>query len=298
MLVDEREQTAFRLEKAELLLIRKANVAYRKAVKAGHPDLSERSESSFEEEQKGVDVSVLSHGSTSPISPMISNPASHQPAGAIPAMSTYYGAAGPPPDVNGSVAAQWIPASQRPRHRPLANYGRRVDTIKWTRNRLLQLAPKISKLRRQYRKGEGKLIPAVFIEFHTQVDAQNAYQSLAHHKVCHMEPEIVGVRPDEIVWSSLYMSWWERIVRRFAIQGAIACMVVFWAFPAGLVGFISNIAMVTEKLPFLKWINLLPSLILALITGLLPPIALTMLMAIVPMVMRCKSILPRDMLLN
>lgn len=286
-LVDEREQTALRLEKAELLLIRKANIAYRKAVKAGHPDLQEGSNSSFDEEPKSVDITVTSRGSRSPISSSISNPASPQTGGPIPSMSTYYGAAGPPPDVNGSVAAQWIPASQRPRHRPLANYGRRVDTIKWTRDRLKQLAPKISKLRRQYRKGEGKLIPACFVEFHTQVDAQNAYQSLAHHRANCMEPEIVGLRPDEIVWSSLYMAWWERIVRRFAIQGAIACMVVFWAFPAGFIAFISNITNLTDTFVFLRWLKLLPSVILGLISGLLPAVALAMLMGIVPKILRC-----------
>jgi calcium permeable stress-gated cation channel len=40
ILVREREQTAERLEKAEILLIKKANVAYQKALKTGHPDIA------------------------------------------------------------------------------------------------------------------------------------------------------------------------------------------------------------------------------------------------------------------
>lgn len=279
-LVEEREQTANRLEKAELLLIRKANVAYRKAVKTGHPPNSPEPDV----EEKPLDVSITSDGSVSPISSKSPVP---RTTPAINLLSTDYGAAGPPPDVNGSVAAQWIPAENRPRHRPLANYGRRVDTIKWTRDRLKVLAPKISKLRRQYRKGEGLALPAIFVEFHTQVDAQAAYQTLVHHRPNHMEPEIVGVRPHEIIWPSLYMSWMQRIVRRFLIQGFVTVMVIFWAIPSALAGFVSNIRFLV-KIPFLSWLQYLPSVLLELISGILPALALMFLMSLVPRILRCE----------
>src|SRR6266536_1501742 len=51
-LVDEREQTAARLEKAEILLIKKANAAYVKAVKHGHPDIPTMLESPPPEDLK------------------------------------------------------------------------------------------------------------------------------------------------------------------------------------------------------------------------------------------------------
>ena len=64
------------------------------------------------------------------------------------------------------------------------------------------------------------------------------------------------------------------------------------ALPAALVGTMSNIKYLTEKVPFLGWINDLPKVVLGLISGLLPAVALAMLMAIVPMIMRGKSFLP------
>ena len=275
-LVNEREQTACRLEKAEILLIKTANAVYQQALKAGHPDIA--SPLDYPPLGKEADMSGSEKG---PASPTLSPRSDRSPY-----ENTSYGVTGPPPDVNGSVAAQWIPASQRPRHRPIANYGRKVDTIKWTRNRLKNLAPKISKLRREYKKGNGRPIPAAFIEFHTQVDAQSAYQTLAHHRANHMRPEIVGVRPHEIVWSALYLQWWERIIRRFLIQAFIAVMVIFWSIPAAIVGMISNIKFLSSKVFFLGWIEHLPSEILGLISGLLPAVALSMLMAAVPGVMR------------
>ncbi|PVH71300.1 DUF221-domain-containing protein [Cadophora sp. DSE1049] len=293
-LVKEREQTADRLERAEIQLIKKATLAYKKAVKNGHPDIDVRSQtpsprgSGEKTESKAVDVSVRS---TSPSSPSQSQSQSPDVITSPTSTSSFPSSSGPfnyepPPDINGSVAAQWIPASQRPSHRPIANYGRRVDTIKWTRNQLKKLAPEINKLRREYRKGIPRPIPAAFVEFQTQSDAQIAYQTLAHHRANHMKAEIVGIVPEEIVWNSMYFPWWQRIIRRFAIQGFVVAMVIFWALPAAIVGMISNIKDITEKLTFLGWINDLPKVVLGLISGLLPAVALAMLMAIVPMIMR------------
>jgi hypothetical protein len=303
-LVRERDQTAARLEKAEIVLIRKSNQAYRKAVADGYrpPRPGQQSPASVELKtgnfydtdgpgaMKGKDSL-----SSPPISPLDTN--SPRRAGSMQdsvktdsaILEPPYGVSGAAFDLNGSIAAQWIPYSERPVHRPIANYGRRVDTIKWTRNRLKKLGPEIAKLRSRYRKGKGALIPAVFIEFHTQVDAQSAYQTLAHHRANHMRPEITGVRPEEINWDSLSMPWWQIIARRFMIQAFVAVMVVFFSLPAAAVGLISNVKSLTKMLTFLAWINKLPSVVLGLISGLLPAVALALLMAIVPIVLRSKS---------
>ena len=287
-LVNEREQTALRLEKAEIELIKTANVAYQKALKNGHPDVEVKeapSPSNREsgEESKVVNVSISPQ---SPISEIPSSPREFTREDGTPILKTNYGFSGPDPEIVGSVAAQWMEAEQRPYHRPIANYGRRVDTIRWTRARLKKLAPKISQLRRQYRKGLNAPIPAAFIEFHSLVDAQSAYQTLAHHSANNMRAEIIGVRPQEIIWTSLSFRWWERIIRRFLIQGFIACMVIFWSLPALLVGLLSNIAYLAKNVVFLHWILHLPKVILGLISGLLPAVALSLLMSVVPFIMR------------
>lgn len=283
-LVKEREQTANRLERAEMLLIKKANLAYQKFAKSGHPDVAPMTQASSFSETKEIngngDVNVTEVAGT-PTSPQ-----SFARSDGTPIMATSYGLSGPSFDINGSIAAQWIGAEERPYHRPIANYGRRVDTIKWTRKRLKEIGTKISKLRRDYRKGKGGAHPAVFIEFHTQVDAQAAYQTLAHHRANHMRSEIVGVRPEEIVWESLYFKWWERIIRRFLIQGFVAVMVIFWSIPAAVVGSISNVKTLASDIFFLSWLAKLPSFIIGLISGLLPAVALACLMSIVPMIMR------------
>jgi calcium permeable stress-gated cation channel len=318
-LVKEREQTALRLEKAEIVLIKKANEARKLAIKNGHPDMAANvghdpaaqsgdaddpdveanldTDPVVQSRETGVpdtedninaDPTVQpSEGDDNPNPESVDSQGDSGSGGAVHPKTYAYT---PPLDVNGSVAAQWLPHESRPRHRPLANYGRRVDTIKWTRLRLKQLAPKINKLRRQLRTGKGgKPIPAAFIEFDSQVNAQSAYQALSHHRAMHMSPRFIGVRPQEVVWSSLRMVWWERIIRRFSIQAFIAVMVLFWSIPCGIIGIISNIKTLSTKVPFLGWIEDLPSPVLGLISGLLPAVALSSLMSLVPAVMRSMS---------
>ncbi|KAG9240330.1 hypothetical protein BJ878DRAFT_430550 [Calycina marina] len=298
-LVKDRESTARRLERAEITLIKKVNAAYFHALKNGHPDIiTERwSQGSAQKEMDmahiisprshSLDEKDFSSPPMSPPSPVLpSSPKDFPRHNGNTGLQTSYKYKGPDPELNGSTAAQWIPYSQRPVHRPLANYGRRVDTIKWSRNQLKAMEKKISRLRRQYKKKLGNKIPAVFIEFDSQLSAQSAYQTLSHHCANHMVADIVGVSPDGIIWNSLCLRWWERIVRRFAVQALIAVLVIFWSIPCALVGIISNIKFLTDSLPFLFWINDLPSVILGLISGLLPALGLSLLMSAVPFIMR------------
>ncbi|KAK3322974.1 hypothetical protein B0H66DRAFT_217936 [Apodospora peruviana] len=295
-LVQDREETAVRLEKAEIELITKANNARKKQMKRNPvaaappayppssfpppflPDTIDLDDA--EKGKSDADMRVTEHH----VSSILDSP---KTGTSIDSEYTHpYGYDSSLPDVRGSVAAQWIPANARPHHRPLANFGRRVDTIRWTRARLKVLNRDIWKLRRKHRGGDGTPLNAAFIEFDSQASAQVAFQTLAHHQPLHMSPRFIGIRPEEVVWSSLRIKWWEHIMRRFFMMAVIAAAIIFWSIPSILVSIISKINFLTDKLPFLSWINLLPKPILSVIEGLLPPLALTLLMAIVPMLLR------------
>lgn len=276
-LVKEREQTAFRLEKAEFKLIDMANAARTKALKKADRGNGKHKppsvESDHEEEEKVADP-----GSKLATEEVIQESPTSSKSPTEPSL----------PDVNGSVASQWISHSSRPHHRPIANYGRRVDTIKWTRNQIRKLSSQIAKVRRdQLFKTDG-MLPSVFVEFETHTDAQNAYQTLTHHRPLHMAQRYIGVRPFEILWESLSMSWWETIARRFLIKALITAMIIFWAIPSALVGTISNIEYLSEKVSFLHWVADLPDAVKGVVSGVVPALALSLLMSIVPGILRCE----------
>jgi hypothetical protein len=147
----------------------------------------------------------------------------------------------------------------RPSHRlgPLGLWGQKVDTINWCRRELLTLIPESEEAQAHYRAGNFKKNAAVFVEFHTQHQAQVAYQVLTHHNGLSMSPKKIGVHPDEIIWTNLAIPWWQVIIRQYIMYALVAILIIFWAVPVGIVGIVAQIS-VLQSLPFLRWINQIP----------------------------------------
>lgn len=194
---------------------------------------------------------------------------------------------------SGSVAARWISAKKRPTHRTKFLVGKKVDTINWCRAELQRLLAEVEREQAMHRAAEAKFVGSVFVEFYTQSDAQAAFQMLAHHQALHMSPRFIGVNPAEIIWNNLRVKWWERIIRNAVTITFVVLLIVFWSIPVAVVGIISNINYITDKVPFLKFINSIPHVILGLVTGLLPSVMLAILIALVPIILRC-TLNPND----
>ncbi|KAL6852142.1 DUF221 domain-containing protein [Trichoderma novae-zelandiae] len=187
----------------------------------------------------------------------------------------------------GNIASRWIPDKKRPHHRLglLGLVGQKVDTIEWSRSELQRLVPEVEKAQADWRSGNYEKVRAVFVEFETQGDAQLAYQSVTHHEALHMDPKAIGIQPGEVIWKSLNLPWWQVIIRRYAVYGFIAALIIFWAIPVGIVGLIAQVNTL-KSIPGLTWIGDIPKPILGVISGLLPAVALSVLMSLVPVIMR------------
>ncbi|KAJ5670505.1 uncharacterized protein N7477_005868 [Penicillium maclennaniae] len=189
-------------------------------------------------------------------------------------------------DESGSVAAKWVQAKDRPTHRLKFLIGKKVDTINWARSEIERLTPEIEELQAKHRTGDCKLVSSVFVEFYRQADAQTAYQSVAHNLPLHMTPRYIGLEPTQVIWGNLRIKWWERIIRHSATLAFVCAMIIFWAIPTAVVGAISNINYLEDKVHFLRFINNLPTVLLGLITGLLPTVLMSVLIALVPIILR------------
>ncbi|KAK6579521.1 hypothetical protein PZA11_007757 [Diplocarpon coronariae] len=184
--------------------------------------------------------------------------------------------------------ARFMKAADRPRHRlgkvPLI--GKKVDTIEWCRTELTRLVPEVIKSQEMQRNFEGSKLPSVFVEFHTQRAAEAAYRRMTPKKAPNMNPRAIGATPKEIIWSNLKITPSQRRTRKVLTTTFIVLMIVFWSIPVAVVGAISNINYLTDKVTFLSFINDIPSVILGVVTGLLPSVMLAVLMALVPIVCR------------
>ena len=132
---------------------------------------------------------------------------------------------------------------------------------------------------------------SAFITFTSLAAAHRAAQiKLPQKKYIPFKLErTLAPQPAEIIWSNLRISYPERIVRFAVTTGFVIVMIIFWAIPVAIVGTISNINYLTDRVHFLKFILSIPPVILGVITGLLPSIMLAVLMAVLPIILRRMS---------
>ncbi|RKF55798.1 Uncharacterized protein RSN1 [Erysiphe neolycopersici] len=191
------------------------------------------------------------------------------------------------PIASGSLVDFWVPEKKRPTHKLglFGLLGQKVDSIKWCRNRLETLIPEVIAAQTTYKSEDANKLGSVFIEFNLQSEAQAAFQSLSHHQALQMSPKFIGINPNEVIWSSLKLSWLQRLVRRAAVIGFISVLIIFWSIPVGFVGLVSNVNYL-KNYQALSWLNQIPNEIMGIITGLLPTVALAILMSLVPIIIR------------
>jgi hypothetical protein len=134
--------------------------------------------------------------------------------------------------------------------------------------------------------GEYPPVSSAFITFERQIAAHLAVQVLAHHEPYRMSNRYIEVAPEDVIWSNLGMNSYEQKIR-IAISYAItAALIIFWIFPVIFVGIVSNIYTVCKSVAFLAWICKLPSPVVGIISGLLPPVMLAVLLMLLPIFLR------------
>ncbi|KAH9878266.1 hypothetical protein J1614_003483 [Plenodomus biglobosus] len=188
-----------------------------------------------------------------------------------------------------SDGTKWINPKKRPTHKLKFLIGKKVDTIEYGRSHLAEILPKITAEQDKHWNGQGDLVGAVFLEFATQRNAQDAWQMMQKRKTKpndKMQARQLGVMPQEVVWGNLRIKPAEHMARWLAATSFITVMIIFFAIPVAFVGLVSNVNYLADRFTWLQWILDIPQVILGVITGLLPAVLLAVLMALVPIVCR------------
>lgn len=180
----------------------------------------------------------------------------------------------------------FIPKKKRPTIRvgSIRCWGEKVDAINYYKEKISQLNTEIDQLKEMIESYP--LSNSAFIQFNEQIAAHMAIQSVASSVPLTMTPRYMNIKPTTIVWSNLNFTYYEKKIRQLLSLAATTTLIVFWAIPVAFVGLLSNITYLTEKFPFLRFIDNLPRSLVGLITGLLPTILLAILMALLPIVLR------------
>lgn len=162
--------------------------------------------------------------------------------------------------------------------------GKKVDTIYHCRKELARLNVEIAE--DQAHPERFPLMNSAFIQFNHQVAAHMACQSLSHHVPRQMDPRTVEVNPNHVLWDNLTMKWWERYLRLFGVITLIVGLIIFWGIPVSFTGALSQISTLTDELPWLGFLEKLPTWLISFIQGVLPPLLLAVLFAVLPILLR------------
>ncbi|KAF2401113.1 DUF221-domain-containing protein [Trichodelitschia bisporula] len=161
--------------------------------------------------------------------------------------------------------------------------GKKVDTIYYCRRELARLNMEIEQDQQEPQKYP--LMNSAFIQFNHQVAAHMACQSVSHHVPNHMAPRIVEIAPGDIIWDNLSIKWWERFLRKGVVFLFITGLVIAWAVPVSLSSITNNLSTLATFNGF-HWISKLPVWLISALQGILPWLIVTILLALLPLILR------------
>lgn len=164
--------------------------------------------------------------------------------------------------------------------------GPKVDLIEFYSQRLSELNRQIDDGRKA---GASSTLNSAFIRFHNQFAAHSAVQTVVHPTPFRMAPMFVEVSPLDVVWEHLNLDTVTKKGRHIIATAAATALILLWSIPVLFVTGIANIDSLVNLLPFLKFLKDLPTAILGIIQGILPPLFLAILMAVLPIILTAMS---------
>ncbi|KAK7031452.1 hypothetical protein R3P38DRAFT_2923651 [Favolaschia claudopus] len=190
----------------------------------------------------------------------------------------------PPP--SRELLNELVPESDRPTHRTglLGLIGKKVETIPWCTEEISKLNEEIDDARQHTAKG--KFLGSVFIRCNLQLGAHVLAQCVSHHRPLSMRDKWMETSPKDVVWENLDDGALEMTGRYITSWLATFGLIVAWAFPVAAIGSLSQLDSLCQNVHWLKWLCRAPIPVPGIIQGILPPLLLAILFALLPLVLR------------
>jgi len=169
----------------------------------------------------------------------------------------------------------WLP--------PLPFIGPRVDAIYHFRAEVARHNLEIE--RDQRHPNKFPLMNSAFVQFNNRVITPLAALALK----ARIPPTWTlkhRTTADDMIWSNISISWWQQCIRTAIVYFLNVLLTLGFSFPVAIVGSLSQIVYLANVVLGLRWVGALPSWLLAVIQGVLPPAILTLITAMVPVVLR------------
>ncbi|KAI5358512.1 Putative calcium-dependent channel, 7TM region phosphate [Septoria linicola] len=175
------------------------------------------------------------------------------------------------------------------KHRPTTRQpvivGQKVDRIEEARQKLLDIEERIEAVRAAPSRnipGEG----AVFVTFDSQEAAHRAFQQITFRKQLPLEDRYLAVQPKEVLWQNVQLPVANRLSKASLGLIFVIWFTIFFSIPVGLIGTLSNVNELADKVKFLSFLKDLPDWVLGLLVGFVPPAVVSWFVSYVPKLFR------------
>jgi hypothetical protein len=161
-------------------------------------------------------------------------------------------------------------------------FGKKVDLINYYAERLALLNHEIESAQQT---GSLKSLNSAFIQFNGQFGAHSAVQTVVHPKPFRMAPMYSEISPLDVVWDNMNLSTVVTKGRRLVILAVSTAMILLWTVPTLFIASLSSLSVLVNAFSFLAFLQDLPSAVIPLVEGIIPPLMLAGLMALLPVIL-------------
>lgn len=145
---------------------------------------------------------------------------------------------------------------------------KRAPKIAWLRTEIASLTVRIDALLANLDDEElFKKQNSAFIQFDRQMAAHMACSLVSHNKAGRMSPRFLEVAPHEILWPNMGVTSLGRFIRTCIALVLFAAMLLLWAIPTTILGFLSQLGSLSYSVHWLEWLRRWPSWSLGLVSG-------------------------------
>ncbi|KIJ24983.1 hypothetical protein M422DRAFT_194019 [Sphaerobolus stellatus SS14] len=179
-----------------------------------------------------------------------------------------------------------VAPNNRPMHRPKLRgfWGRKIDSITYYKERISELNKTITRLRADDK--ESKPLGSAFIQCNLQIGAHVLAQCVSHHEPLKMVYKWIQVAPKDVIWDNIDDGVYETRFRYVTSWMLSLGIIIAWFFPVGFVGLLSNISELCQEVKWLAWTCSAPTPIPGIIQGVIPPLFLAIIFAILLWILR------------
>ncbi|KAF2481033.1 hypothetical protein BDY17DRAFT_253762 [Neohortaea acidophila] len=178
-----------------------------------------------------------------------------------------------------------VPNHRRPSKRNPPLVGSKFDPVEKSRKKVGELAERIEVIR----SAPGRNIPensAVFVSFSSQAAAHRAFQQISFLPTLPVQDRFLAVQPKEVLWKNVALPVPVRLSKASLALVFVVAFTILFSIPIGLIGTFSNVKELANRYEWLSWVNNLPSWVLGLLVGFVPPYLVSWFTSYVPKLFR------------